>query len=112
VLAVSVDGNPWRARPRQRLIAAPLVLDRIDRGWVRRRDLVGQRHMTQDDVGHPLDPLSDSCTEASRSVWLGRQRNVSSGGGLNLQHLGRKARWFSDHEIHRLPAQNDTGVAA
>ena len=58
VLAVTVDGNPWRARPRQRLIAAPFVFRGIDRGWVRRRDLVGQRHMTQDDVGHPRDPLS------------------------------------------------------
>ena len=59
VLAVAVDGNPRRARPRQRLIAAPFVFGRIDRGRFRRRDLVGQRHMTQDDVGHPHDPPSD-----------------------------------------------------
>ena len=36
VLAVAVDGNPRRARPRQRLIAAPFVFGRIDRGRVRR----------------------------------------------------------------------------
>ena len=60
VLAVAVDGNPRRAGPGQRLIAAPFVFGRIDRGRFRRRDLVGQRHVTQDDVGHPHDPLSDS----------------------------------------------------
>ena len=58
MLAVAVDGNPRRARPRKRLIAAPFVFGHIDRGWVRRRDLLGQRHLTQDDVGHPHDPLS------------------------------------------------------
>ena len=84
VLAVAVDGNPRRARPRQRLIAAPFVFRRIDCGWVRRRDLVGQRHMTQDDVGHPRDPLSKCHSEerriSSQSAYVRAKRDPSPRG--------------------------------